>query len=203
MVPPESSDASPSADNESSDPRTQAIDRFVSLWEEMASTWGINRTMAKIHALLYCVERPLNTDQIMERLGVSRGNANMNLRALVEWDLVAKTQRTGSRKDYYQAEKDVWQITARIIEERKRREVTPVRKRLQDCTDLLADENSSVADRPEDVRILHRRLANLIELVEVFEGVTEVLLPLVRREDADQIERLIDFAKALRNANSK
>ena len=203
MVPPESSDASPSADNESSDPRTQAIDRFVSLWEEMASTWGINRTMAKIHALLYCVECPLNTDQIMERLGGSRGNANMNLRALVEWDLVAKTQRTGSRKDYYQAEKDVWQITARIIEERKRREVTPVRKRLQDCTDLLADENSSIADRPEDVRILHRRLANLIELVEVFEGVTEVLLPLVRREDADQIERLIDFAKALRNANSK
>jgi len=127
----------------------------------------------------------------------------MNLRALVEWDLVAKTQRTGSRKDYYQAEKDVWQITARIIEERKRREVTPVRKRPQDCMDLLADENSSVADRPEDVRILHRRLANLIELVEVFEGVTEVLLPLVRREDADQIERLIDFAKALRNANSK
>lgn len=202
MVPSKSPGADSSTDQPPSDLRSQAIDRFVSLWGEMASTWGINRTMARIHALLYCVEHPLNTDQIMERLGVSRGNANMNLRALVEWDLVTKTQQIESRKDHYRAEKDVWQITARIIEERRRREVQPVRKRLQNCVDLLAGEDDAIGDQPEDVQILHRRLTNLTELVQVFEGVTEVLLPLVEREDAQQIEQLVDFARALQDPDT-
>lgn len=180
-----------------SSPRArEAVDRFITLWGEMASTWGVNRTMAKIHALLYCVERPLNTDQIMERLGVSRGNANMNLRSLVEWDLVTKTQPSNSRKDYYRAEKDVWHITARIIEERQRREVQPVRQRLQKCADLLFDEDETVEDRPEAEQVLYERFANLIELMEVFEGVSQALLPLVQREKTDQIEQLIEFARA-------
>lgn len=200
MAPSESPDPDPSAAGGLSSPRAQeAVDRFVSLWGEMASTWGINRTMAKIHALLYCVERPLNTDQIMERLEVSRGNANMNLRSLVDWNLVTKTQRSGSRKDYYRAEKDVWHITARIIEERQRREVQPVRKRLQDCADLLLDEEKTLEDRPESEQILYRRFANLIALMEVFEGVSKALLPLIQNEDAEQIERLITFARALGN----
>ena len=176
------------------------MDRFVSLWGDMASTWGINRTMAKIHALLYCAERPLNTDQIMERLGVSRGNANMNLRSLVDWNLVAKTQRADSRKDYYEAEKDVWQITARIIEERQRREVHPVRSQLEDCADLLADEDESIEDRPETEQVLHRRLSRLIDLVKVFEGVSEALLPLVRNKSVHQIEQLLEVALRLKDA---
>jgi DNA-binding transcriptional regulator GbsR (MarR family) len=160
----------------------------------MASTWGINRTMAKIHALLYCAERPLNTDQIMERLGVSRGNANMNLHSLVDWGLVAKTRPAESRKDYYEAEKDVWQITARIIEERQRREVHPVRSQLQECADLLVEGEERIEDRPETEQVLHRRFANLIELVKVFEGVSEALLPLVRNKNVDQIEQLLHVA---------
>ena len=189
--------------NDVSTPRVRsAVDRFVSLWGEMASTWGINRTMAKIHALLYCAERPLNTDQIMERLDVSRGNANMNLRSLVDWELVTKAQRADSRKDYYEAEKDVWQITARIIEERQRREVHPVRSRLEDCADLLVDEDEPIEDRPEAEQVLHRRLSNLVGLVKVLEGVSEALLPLVRNENIDQIERLLDVALRLENAPS-
>ncbi|PSQ73193.1 MAG: hypothetical protein BRD39_04740 [Bacteroidetes bacterium QH_9_64_21] len=167
------------------------------MWGEMASTWGINRTMAKIHALLYCAEQPLNTDQIMERLDVSRGNANMNLRSLVDWDLVTKTRRSGSRKDYYEAEKDVWQITARIIEERHRREVHSVRSQLEECATLLVQEDESIDDRPEAERVLHRRFSNLIDLVKVFEGVSEALLPLVRNEDVDQIEQLLRVALRL------
>ena len=189
--------------NDASTPRVRsAVDRFVSLWGEMASTWGINRTMAKIHALLYCAERPLNTDQIMERLDVSRGNANMNLRSLVDWELVTKAQRADSRKDYYEAEKDVWQITARIIEERQRREVHPVRSRLEDCADLLVDEDEPIEDRPEAEQVLHRRLSNLVDLVKVLEGVSEALLPLVRNENVDQIERLLDVALRLENVPS-
>jgi DNA-binding transcriptional regulator GbsR (MarR family) len=160
----------------------------------MASTWGINRTMAKIHALLYCAERPLNTDEIMERLDVSRGNANMNLRSLVDWNLVRKTRQDNSRKNYYEAEKDVWQITARIVEERQRREVHPVRSKLKECADLLVDEDELIEDRPEAEQVLHQRIVNLIDLVKVFEGVSEALLPLVRNENMDQIEQLLHTA---------
>ncbi len=167
----------------------------------MASTWGINRTMAKIHALLYCVEQPLNTDQIMERLDVSRGNANMNLRSLVDWDLVTKTQRSGSRKDYYRAEKDVWQITARIIEERQRREIHPVRSRLEECADLLVEDDETIEDRPDAEQVLHRRFAHLIDLVKVLEGVSEALLPLVRNQEVDQIEHLLELALRLTDAD--
>jgi DNA-binding transcriptional regulator GbsR (MarR family) len=158
--------------------------------------------MAKIHALLYCAEHPLNTDEIMERLDVSRGNANMNLRSLVDWGLVAKTQRSGSRKDYYEAEKDVWQITARIIEERQRREVHPVRSQLEDCADLLVDPDETIEDRPEAEQVLHRRFANLIDLMKVLEGVSEALLPLVRNKDVDQIEQLLEIALRLKEAES-
>ena len=152
--------------------------------------------MAKIHALLYCAEQPLNIDQIMERLDVSRGNANMNLRSLVDWDLVT-TRRSGSRKDYYEAEKDVWQITARIIEECQRREVHPVRSQLEECATLLVQEDEPIDDRPEAERVLHRRFSNLIDLVKVFEGVSEALLPLVRNENVDQIEQLLRVALQL------
>jgi DNA-binding transcriptional regulator GbsR (MarR family) len=174
-----------------------AVDRFVSLWGEMASTWGINRTMAKIHALLYCAEQPLNTDQIMGRLDVSRGNVNMNLRSLVDWNLVEKTHRSDSRKDFYHAETDVWQITARIIEERQRREVHPVRSQLEDCADLLVPDDEAIEDRPEAEQELYQRFTNLIELLKVLEGVSEALLPLVRTRRADQIEQLLDVALRL------
>lgn len=191
-----SSEPSPVADATSPRAR-EAVDQFVALWGEMASTWGINRTMAKIHALLYCAERPLNTDQIMERLDVSRGNANMNLRSLVEWELVSKTHRSGSRKDYYQAEKDVWQITARIIEERQRREVHPVRSQLEECAEVLVEDDEALDDRPERERVLHRRFAKLIDLMKVLEGVSQALLPLVRHKNVDQIEQLLDVALRL------
>ena len=173
------------------------MDRFVSLWGEMASTWGINRTMAKIHALLYCSEAPLNTDQIMERLDVSRGNASMNLRSLAEWNLIEKTQRADSRKNYYEAEKDVWLITARIIEERQRREVHPVRDRLEGCAELLVEEGESLEDRPAAERDLHRRFERLAQLTKVLEGVSEALLPLVRNKNIDQIEQLLELALRL------
>ncbi len=199
MSSPESSGPDPSNLDRDSKARV-AVDRFVSLWGEMASTWGINRTMAKIHALLYCVDRPLNTDEIMERLDVSRGNANMNLRSLVDWNLVDKTHRSGSRKDYYRAETDVWQITARIIEERQRREVHPVRSQLEDCAELLVEDDETIEERPEAEQVLYERFANLIDLMKVLEGVSEALLPLVRNKNVDQIEQLLDVAPQLGDA---
>jgi DNA-binding transcriptional regulator GbsR (MarR family) len=143
------------------------------------------------------VEQPLNTDQIMERLDVSRGNVNMNLRSLVDWNLVDKTHRSGSRKDFYYAETDVWQITARIIEERQRREVHPVRSQLEDCADLLVRDDEPIEDRPEAEQVLHQRFTDLTELLKVLEGVSEALLPLVRNQNVDQIKHLLDVALRL------
>jgi len=199
MATPKSSPSpTPSSNDLSPSPRhTEAVDRFVEFWGTMASNWGINRSMAQVYALLYCTEQPLNTDDIMDRLQISRGNANMNLRSLVEWDLVEKTSVSGSRKDHYVAEKDVWQITARIIEEREQREVRPVKARLQSLADHLIPEDETLDELTEADRRLYRRLQNLVELMEVFDGVSEALLPLVKSRNETLIRQLISFAKAM------
>ncbi len=192
----ESSVSEPTPPRQSSVRHAEVVDRLVAFWGTMASNWGINRTMAQVYALLYCVGRPLTTDAIMERLQISRGNANMNLRALVDWDLADKTRPADSRKDHYAAETDIWTATARIIEERERREVRPVRDRLQSIADHLVPEGERIEDRPEADRHLHDRLQNLIELVEVIEGVSEALLPLVKRRDETVIRRLLSLAQS-------
>jgi DNA-binding transcriptional regulator GbsR (MarR family) len=100
-----------------------ARDEFVAQWGAMGSSWGINRTMAQIHALLIITTPPLSTDDIMEELKISRGNAHMNLRELVGWGLVRSVIRKGERKEYFEAEKDVWKMFCIIVRERKRREI--------------------------------------------------------------------------------
>ena len=103
----------------------EAVEQFILYWGEMAPAWGINKTMAQIHALLYAESEAMDTDAIMARLDVSRGNANMNLRSLETWGLVSRVSRPGSRKDFYTAEKDVWEIAALIIRERRHRDLAP------------------------------------------------------------------------------
>jgi DNA-binding transcriptional regulator GbsR (MarR family) len=199
MESPDSSLASGSSSEEGppSPRQREVVDRFVAVWEEMASNWGINRTMARVYALLYCVEQPLNTDDIMERLQISRGSANMNLRSLVDWDLVEKTSVADSRKDHYVAETDVWQVTARIIEKREQQEIRPVKARLQLFADHLVPEGKSLDDCPEADRRFYERLQRLIELMEVFEGVSSALLPLVKSRNEALIKKLISVAQSL------
>lgn len=174
----------------------RALDEFVLLWGEMASHWGINRTMAQIHALLYASARPLDTDEIMERLQISRGNANMNLRALVEWELVRKTHQLGSRKDFFVAESDVWTITTTIIEERQRREIKPVQRALDNVSAGLRESDLTAADEA-----LADRVDALVEIVDVFEGFANALLPLVRGRGREQVRRVSRFASRLRRGS--
>ena len=102
---------------------TAARDEFIAQWGIMGSSWGINRTMAQIHALLMVSTTPLSTDEIMAELAISRGNAHMNLRDLVGWGLVRSVIRKGERKEFFEAEKDVWKIFCTVVRERKRREI--------------------------------------------------------------------------------
>lgn len=174
----------------------EALDRFILFWGEMASNWGINRTMAQIHALLYCSEEPLDTDEIMEQLEISRGNANMNLRSLTSWNLVRKVHQPGSRKDFYMAEKDVWAITAQIIKERERREIRPVMEQLEECHGVLTGgEPCEALEEPE--RIFCERISNLMQLMEVFNAFSRVLLPMVEHRNVELMRQIVRFASVL------
>jgi len=114
-------------------------DDFISQWGAFGSQWGINRTMAQIHALLMVVPDALNTDEVMENLKISRGNAHANLKELVNWGLVRSIVRKGERKEYFEAEKDVWKIFVIILRERQRREIDPALELLRHCQDEAKD----------------------------------------------------------------
>lgn len=180
--------------------RDLATEQIVGFWGEMASNWGINRTMAQIYALLYLSGTPQHTDAIMERLDISRGNANMNLRSLVEWNIVSKTRKPGSRKDFYVAEKDLWEATAQIIRERERREIRPVKEQLQACAQHLVREGETLEERPPEEQEMYGRLQDLIELVEVFESFSKALLPHVRRQNVPAIKRMMTLALTMADA---
>ncbi len=145
-----------------------AQDLFISRWGEMGQTWGINRTMAEIHALLYIVGQPLCTDDVMERLNISRGNASMSLRALCDWGIIRKLHKRGERREYFESLGDVWEIFSIIAAERKRREMDPVLETIKTCRRML-DEASigKPAAKREDVQLTRQRLAGMEEFMEV------------------------------------
>ena len=125
-------------------------DRFVAAWGRMASTWGISRTMAEAHALLYITGRPLCTDDVMDRLQISRGNASMSLRGLVDWGIVSRMHKRGDRKEYFQAEQDVWTMFRAVVRERIKREVDPLLASLHEMRDLTGVGASTEADEIAD-----------------------------------------------------
>ena len=122
---------------------SEGTEKFIQSWGALATSWGINRTMAQIHALLLTSPSPLTADDIMELLQMSRGNVNLNLRALMDWGLVMKELRPGERKDYFVAEKDIWEVVRRIIIERKKRELEPMLKVLDELTDIQGEDEAT------------------------------------------------------------
>lgn len=109
----------------------EAKQQFVQAWGALGSQWGINKTMAQIHALMMVSAEPLSTEDIMEELAISRGNANMNIRELTDWGLVTKVFKPGERRDYFVGEKDVWKIAKQVAKIRKTRELDPILKLLE------------------------------------------------------------------------
>lgn len=157
----------------------------------MASAWGINRTMAQIHALLYAEADPLDTDTIMSYLDISRGNANMNLRNLLQWQLIRKVHFKGKRKDYFTAEKDVWNIVATIIRERQQREVAPIRHNLNECLDLFEDKE----ELSKEDKAFKKRIENFTEFLEMFERFTSALLPYINKKNIKFLKQLVKLAE--------
>jgi DNA-binding transcriptional regulator GbsR (MarR family) len=143
-------------------------DLFIRRWGEMGQTWGINRTMAEIHALLYITGQPQCTDDVMERLNISRGNASMSLRALCDWGIIRRMHKRGERREYFESLSDVWEMFSIIAAERKRREMDPVLETIKQCEKML-DESSlgKSAARQEQVRVTRQRLAGMEDFITV------------------------------------
>jgi DNA-binding transcriptional regulator GbsR (MarR family) len=119
---------------------TEAKQQFISSWGAFGTHWGINRTMAQIHALLMVSPNPLTQDDVMEQLNISRGNVNMNIRDLITWGLVDRVLLQGERKEYFNAEKDIWKVATQIIRERKKRELDPMMKLLAQLENIDGDK---------------------------------------------------------------
>jgi len=113
--------------------------KFIEAWGKLGSEWGINRSMAQVHALLLVTPDELTTEEIMEALSISRGNANMTLRDLISWGLVEKRLKAGERKEFFYADKDAWNIARQVAKERRKRELEPVLKILNELSKVNGD----------------------------------------------------------------
>lgn len=158
--------------------------------------------MSQIHALLYAESEPLDTDTIMATLEISRGNANMNLRRLMDWELIHKKTFPGDRKDYFTAETDVWKIVSTIIRERQQREIAPIRNNLEKCISTL--EAGGLED--EESKEFKVRIENYMEFLEMFERFTDALLPYINKKNLGflkQLVKLVEVKESLTGKKSK
>jgi HTH-type transcriptional regulator, glycine betaine synthesis regulator len=143
----------------------RAQDQFILEWGRMSSSWGINRTMAQIHALLFVTGVPLEVNEIMERLQISRGNASMNLRELMDWGVVRRFRQPGDRKDTYISETDPFLTIVKIVKERKRREIDPTTDVIREVVAKLPENHANA-----DVRSLRHRLSGLLEIFDLMDA---------------------------------
>ena len=119
----------------------EAKNKFVQTWGALGSQWGINKTMAQIHALLMVSNDSLSMEDIMSELQISRGNASMNLRALMDWGIVYKEYKAGERREFFTAEKDLDELAAKIARERSKREIKPALKVLKEVSSIEGDNS--------------------------------------------------------------
>jgi len=138
---------------------TPVMQKYIVHWGEMGSRWGMNRSVAQIHALLYLSAEGLHADEIAETLGIARSNVSVGIKELIGWELVQITHSLGDRRDFFVAQHDPWEVICVIIESRKRREIDPTLAVLRDCVEQLKTESET----PANVR---ERLTGQLEFLE-------------------------------------
>jgi DNA-binding transcriptional regulator GbsR (MarR family) len=143
----------------------EAKQQYISIWGSLATSWGISKTMAQVHALLLVSENPLSAEEIMDQLKISRGNVNMNVRGLIDWGIVSKTFVPGERKEFFIAEKDIWEVFKQITKERKKREIEPVIKSLNELQNI--DESGSAVEEFKD------RMQDIIKVTELINSILD------------------------------
>ena len=155
--------------------RTRSL--FIRRWGEMGAAWGISRTMAEVHALLFITGDPLCTDDIMEQLQVSRGNASMNLRQLVNWGLIRRTHLRGDRKEYFVSDLDAWQMFETITRERRRREVEPIIETIERCrVDIAGEMDNLKGDKLAEAERYDKKLRDMLDFVNAMNALLNTVL---------------------------
>jgi DNA-binding transcriptional regulator GbsR (MarR family) len=157
-------------------PFEEAQSLFIRRWGEMAASWGISRTMAEIHALLYITTDPLCMDEVMDQLAVSRGSASTNLRELVNWGLVDRVHRRGDRKEYFEAQRDVWQMFETIVRERRRREVQPIVETIERCLSMIdAERKGSSGIGRKEADAFKKRFSDILEFCNLMNTLFQLM----------------------------
>ena len=167
---------------------------FIRRWGEMGASWGISRTMAEIHALMYISRTPLCTDDVMERLQISRGSASMNLRQLLDWGLIERAHQRGDRKEYFVAETDVWEIFETITRERRRRELQPVVDTIAQCQEMIEGLDNPGAPGSQEIHVYRERLRNMQDFLGTMHNLLNLVLKMKKpglRKLTQSIGRLV------------
>jgi len=128
---------------------TRAMERYVVHWGEMGARWGVNRSVAQIHALLFLASRPLTAEEIADTLSIARSNVSTSLKELQGWGLANMVHVLGDRRDHFETEKDVWKIALTIVEQRKQREIDPTLGTLAQCVEEAKQDPSTARDVAE------------------------------------------------------
>jgi len=136
--------------------------KFILHWGEMGTRWGVNRTVAQVHALLYLSPKPLNADEIVGALDVARSNVSTSLKELQGWGIVTLVHVAGDKRDHFESMKDVWEMFRIVLDERKKRECDPTMRLLRDCI-VEAEKDKATDDYTEE---------RLRELYKFFEATT-------------------------------
>lgn len=147
---------------------TEAKEKLIQAWGNLGYSWGLNKTMAQIHALLMISPKPLSTEEIMDELNISRGNANMNIRALLDWGIVSRLSVSGERKEYFQSEKDIWTLARQVARERRKRELEPILKVLREVNDVTGDSSENTKEFKKTVKDLKQFAEKSDALLETF-----------------------------------
>jgi DNA-binding transcriptional regulator GbsR (MarR family) len=148
---------------------TPVAQKFILHWGEMGTKWGINRTVAQVHALLFLSPKPVPADEISETLSVARSNVSTSLRELQAWGIVRVVHVLGDRRDHFESTKDVWEIFRTVSEERKRREIDPTLRVLGECVQELKSS-------PQGDAYTRERLENMLEFLSTMGGLFEEIL---------------------------
>jgi len=146
----------------------EAKEELIQAWGNLGSSWGLNKTMAQIHALLMISPKPLSTEEIMEELSISRGNANMNIRALLDWGITYRILVPGERKEYFKAEKDVWTLARQVVKERRKRELEPILKALKTVSEVENDGTEETKEMKRMVKDLKSFGERSDQILDVF-----------------------------------
>jgi DNA-binding transcriptional regulator GbsR (MarR family) len=173
---------------------TAVMEKYILHWGEMGARWGVNRSVAQIHSLLYLAVRPMTAEEIAETLGIARSNVSTSLRELQSWGLVRLIHVKGDRRDHFEALGDLWETFFTIVENRKRREIDPTLGVLRDCCLMAEDDQETLPETKQRIVAATEFLENLLNWYDQIKRLPRTVLMGVLAL-GNKVEQLLRLAK--------